>query len=98
MKETNILVVSEMDLADGEKSFHETWGCNFINKTAAQLNEYLDKVNLEEARLVAQRWVEETTETAEPSMDEIIESASLHLAIKAMMADTLPLPLLRRQV
>ena len=88
MKETNILVVSEMDLADGEKSFHETWGCNFINKTAAQLNEYLDKVNLEEARLIAQRWVEETTETAEPSMDEIIESASLHLAIKAMMADT----------
>ena len=88
MRETTILTVSGMDLTDGEKSFSQTWGCKFINKTASDLNIYYNAADTAQAEAIARRWTEETTQTLEPSMEEIIQSARLHLAIKAMMSDT----------
>lgn len=88
MKDTSILVIANTDLTAGEADFTKTWGCKFINKTAQDLNIYLDEVSTQEAQAIAEKWMAETTETVEPTMADITESGRLHLAIKAMMADT----------
>lgn len=87
MKETSVLVVSNNDISD-ETPFTETWGCQFVNKTAADLNAYLKNIPQEDAEKIAQRWISETAEVLEPSKEEIVESARLHLALCAMMKDT----------
>lgn len=86
MKQTTILVVCNNRRIETE-AFEEEWGVKFIYKTSGDMNAYLKEINPEDAKVFAERWINDADEVLEASEEEILRSAVLHLAIKKMMAD-----------
>lgn len=86
MKEVRILVISDRDVSNRQVGFDKQWGCEFINCTAEELNRLYEKADSSEAEKVADRWIEEAVHVVEPTRDEIVKSARLHIAIRDMMA------------
>lgn len=84
MKATTILVVANQFNQQWEDAFTKTWGCRFVDRTAADLLAYFERVPEQEAREVATRWIAEAEEVVEPTTEDIMESAKLHLAIKKL--------------
>lgn len=87
MKQTVILSVSERDFTKVQAWYNEQWGCKFVNKKSVDLVSYYEKADEEEAKVIAERWIQSAVEVVEPSKDEIIQSAKLHIAIREMMKD-----------
>lgn len=88
MKETRILVVGNKDYRveeEGQERFEKLWGCEFVNRNGAELNQYFADASDEEARAVAERWIKEADNVYEPTEEEIFRSAKLHVAIRNMM-------------
>lgn len=88
MKQTTILVIANRDMAEMFDNFTKDWGCSFVQKTAADVNEYMKHVDPAEAAAIADRWMHDADEVVEPTGSDILESAALHLALRAMMQDT----------
>lgn len=84
MKDTKILVVSNGVNRNGQDSFTKKWGCQFINCTAADLHAYFQNVAEDEAKKIAEKWIDEAAGVIEPNEEEIIVSAKLYLAIKKL--------------
>jgi len=91
MKEAKILVV-----ADGEgwgsndekiKKIREIFGTEVVRITSEELNSYYEKVDLEEAEKYKDKWIKEALKVVEPTEEEILKSARMHLAIRKAMQD-----------
>lgn len=88
MKQTTVLVITENpEVYKMCETFKKDWGCSFIFKPCADVNEYMKKVDVTEAERIADKWQNEATEVLEASGDDILESAKLHLSLKQMMND-----------
>lgn len=87
MKKTKILVIADKFKLAAEKAITETFGCEFINKTAADLEPYFNSVDDKKAKAVAKRWVDEAAGVVEPSESDILESARLYVAVDNMKKD-----------
>lgn len=88
MKEARILVVGNKDYRveeEGQERFEKLWGCEFVNRDGALLNQFFAEASEEEAREIAARWIREADNVYEPTEEEIVRSAKLHLAIRNMM-------------
>ncbi len=88
MKEARILVVGNKDYRveeEGQERFEKLWGCTFINCKGAELNQYFAQASDEEAQTIAQQWMDEADNVYEPTREEIVRSAKLHIAIRNMM-------------
>jgi hypothetical protein len=84
LKNTTILVVKNSVQMDEQKAAMEKWGCKFINRTAAELIKIFDSVPLEKAEKTANYWKESALGVIEPNDADILESAKLYHAIKAL--------------
>ena len=91
MRESKILVV-----ADGEswgssnrkiKKIKEIFGTDVIRMTSEELNSYYKKVDKEKAEKYKDKWIKEALKVVEPTEEEILKSAKMHLAIKKAMED-----------
>ena len=87
MKQTVILSVSNARRRTLSASLNAEWGCQFVVKDCAEFIQYLQRVCEEEALEIAARWTAEAAEVREASDADILESAKVHLALKAMMED-----------
>lgn len=88
MKQTTILVITNRDMSETYANFSKDWGCSFVHKTAVDVNEYMKRVDPTEAKIIAERWIRDADEVVEPTEADILESASLHIALREMMQDT----------
>jgi len=88
MKESKILVVADRE-SDSEiiKRIKEIFGTEVIRITSEELNSYYQKVDLEEAEKYKDKWIKEALKVIEPTEEEILKSARMHLALKKAMED-----------
>jgi len=68
------------------KILSETFGLEIIRGDPNQINKYYDKVNIEDAENIAEKWIKEADEV-EPTKGTIINSAKLYLALKEYLKD-----------
>ena len=88
MRQTTVLCVSERaDLEIKEGWFTSQWGVKFVNKNGATLMNYFESVNDEDAKVFATKWKKEAIEVVEPTDNDVLLGAKLHLALKKMMHD-----------
>lgn len=80
---------------DGKAGFDEsvrkvrdTFGIEVITKTLKDLHEYLEGVDVEEAKLFAKKWIDNADAVVEPKYEDVLESAKLHLALEKAKVDT----------
>ena len=88
MKQTRILVIG---IWDGWRSamdqFSRDWGCTFIEKSAEDLLTYIRRASPEEAARISEGWRKQADEVVEPSEEDILDSARMHIALREMMRD-----------
>ena len=90
MKQTRILDITgrpERNRNDYEK-FHRDWGCTFVQKSGEDLMEQILRVSDQDAADVAARWKAAADEVVEPSEQDLLDAAKMHLALKEMMRQT----------
>lgn len=87
MKETTILVIANQFNQAWQDAFTNTWGCRFVDRTAADLGALFETVSEDEAERIADKWIAEAEGVVEPDRKDIVESARLHLAIKRLKED-----------
>lgn len=87
MKEAKILDVTNMDVTGYSSKIKELLGTQVIRMDSDDLNAYYEKVDEEEARKWADKWINEALEMVEPSREEIVKSAKMYLALKKAMED-----------
>ncbi len=84
MKKAKLLVVSNRPNFKVQEAYTEVWGCEFINRTAAELNAYFAETTEEAARPIADKWIQNAVDIREATDADILESARLYLAIDRM--------------
>jgi len=91
MKEAKILVVADGEGWDSNnekiKRIKEIFGTEVIRITSEELNSYYEKVDLNEAEKYKEKWIKEALKVVEPTEEEILKSARMHLAIRKAMED-----------
>jgi len=63
----------------------EHFGTKVVPITFDQLNEVYNKIDSEQARQCAQRWIDNAEKIVEPTTDEIRKSAAMYLALASLM-------------
>ncbi len=87
MQEARILVIANTVKTALQEATTATWGCAFVNRTAADLMAYFERVTPEQAQPIAEKWQTGAAKIYEPTAADILESARLYLAIKSMRDD-----------
>ncbi len=87
MKDAKILVVKNEIQTKVQKAASDIWGCEFINRTSAELMNVFDTISEEEAAPLAEKWINEATGVLEPTKSDIMQSARLYYAVKKMMKE-----------
>jgi len=87
MKEATILDVTDMDVTDYSSKIKKLLGTQVIRMGSNELNAYYEKVDEEDARKWADKWINEALKIVEPSREEIVKSAKMYLALKKAMKD-----------
>ncbi len=64
----------------------ETFGVKIIDGEPSQINDYFDKVNKDEAKRIASKWIEDAN-SVQPSEGTILNSAKMYLALKTLLND-----------
>lgn len=81
MKNTTILVVKNNPNEELVSAAEQVWGCKLINKPAKDLMKIFREISEEDAKPLADQWMNSALSVIEPSYEDIIESARLHMAI-----------------
>lgn len=84
MQNTKILVIADKIKEAEQSAASEVWGCQFVNRTAEDLNQFFETVDAAEATDIVQKWKTEAADVLEPSDADILESAKLYLALRQM--------------
>lgn len=63
------------------------FGTEVIRMTFEELFEYYESAQVEEAEIVADRWINEALRVVEPTRDDIVKSARMYLGIKKAMLE-----------
>ena len=87
MKEAKILDVTNMDVTYYSSKIKELLGTQVIRMGSDELNAYYEKIDEEEARKWADKWINEALKLVEPSREEIVKSAKMYLSLKKAMED-----------
>ena len=91
MKESRILVV-----ADGEswgngneriKKIKEIFGTDVVRINSDELRSHYKNTDIKQAEEYKNKWIKEALKVVEPTEDEILKSARMHLALKKAMED-----------
>lgn len=67
---------------EGVEKIKETFGIDVEVMTLATLNKYREEADVEEAKKMAQKWASQAKEVVEPTMDDLVESGKMYLALK----------------
>ncbi len=86
LQQTKILIVTNKDYP-GNQALCDTWGCTCVYRGAKDLLDRYAAADMTQAQTVAQKWIDEADGVYEPTREDIIESARLYLAIKALMEE-----------
>jgi L-fucose isomerase-like protein len=91
MKESKILVVADEENwgSKREKSemLKENFGTDVVRMKSDELKNYYEKTDVKQAEEYKNKWISEAVKVVEPSKEEILKSARMHLALKQAMKD-----------
>jgi len=91
MKETKILVVADGESWGNRKEMVENvkgiFGTDIVRINSDELKSYYEKTEIKEAEKYKDKWIKEALRVVEPSEEEILKSARMHLALKQAMKE-----------
>ncbi len=87
LRRSRMLVFSDNDRGAGNlyQGLEDHLGLRVTQYGSPEINEAFQKAGLEESKKVAERWVASADQVVEPSREEIVNSARMYLALKAIM-------------